>query len=121
MRKATGAQGFATVTGIQDSHKVHTSGVSMRNATEARVRFLPNFPPRSPDLNPIENLFAILDMYLAKRYKEQGAADSEPAFMQRVDDFFALASTRDHIRSLLRSMPTRLQKCIDLDGYHTGY
>jgi len=121
VRKATGAHGFPTVYGIQDSHKVHTSGVSMRNATEARVRFLPNFPPRSPDLNPIENLFAILDMYLAKRYKEQGAADSEPAFMQRVDDFFALASTRDHIRNMLRSMPTRLQKCIDLDGFHTGY
>ena len=120
MRKATGAQGFATVTGIQDSHKVHTSGVSMRNATEARVRFLPHFPPRSPDINPIENLFPHLDRFLAKLQREQGDAANEAAFLVRIDAFFAQPSIRQLLLRIADSMPARMAKVIELNGEGTG-
>ena len=79
----------------------------MEAAVQHRVSFLPNYPARSPDLNPIENLFSKLDRYLMQRQAQDGDAANENAFMQRVRAFFALDSTRVHILNLADSMPAR--------------
>ena len=120
-RQAAGKQGFARVYGIQDGLKLHWSPPPMAAARDSRVSFLPHYPARSPDLNPIENLFPHLDKYLASVQAAQGDAATKAAFLGRVRAFFALPSTRTLVLELADSMPRRLQKCIEMDGYATGY
>ena len=121
VRRATNKHGRARVSGIQDGMKAHWAPAAMRAAVENRVSFLTGFPARSPDLNPIENLFAMLDRYLYRLQKEQGDAANKLAFMARVRSFFALPSTGTLINTLLESMPNRLAKCIEVEGRATGY
>ena len=78
-----------------------------------RVTFLANFPVRSPDLNPIENLL--------RRMQHLHGDTPEAGLMVRVNEFLAKPETAVLVRKLLRSMPARLAKCIELDGAHTGY
>ena len=118
-RKATNAQGFQRVKGIQDGLRAHWAPVSRAAMHENRVSFLPNFPPRSPDLNPIENLFPHLDLHLARMQRLHGDAANEAAFMLRVDEFFQKPETGDLVRTLARSMPGRMQLCIQNEGAHT--
>ena len=118
-RKATNAQGFQRVKGIQDGMKAHWAPVSRAAMHENRVSFLANFPPRSPDLNPIENLFPHLDLHLARMQRLHGDAANEAAFMQRVDAFFQKPETEVLVCTLARSMPGRMQLCIQNEGAHT--
>jgi transposase/uncharacterized coiled-coil protein SlyX len=74
-----------------------------------------DFPPYSPDLNPIENLWA----NLARRV-EEFQCDS----MEELQDCVAeqwKETDKDYLRSLARSMPERCQAVIDAKGDHTKY
>lgn len=119
-RQANGLPGFPTVRGIQDNLTAHWAPGARSAMAENRVRFLPRYPPRSPDLNPIENVFPHLDKFLAKLQKEHGDAADQAAFLLRVDAFFAQASLRTLLERLADSMPARLAKVIELHGAATG-
>ena len=92
-----------------------------RTVRLVEVSFLQHYPARSPDLNPIENLFPHLDKFLWRIQKEQGDAANKTAFLERVHAFFNQPELRDRILKLADSMPRRLQKCIEVQGGPTGY
>ena len=74
-----------------------------------------DFPPYSPDLNPIENLWADL-----ARRVETFQCDS----MEELQDIVAeqwKETDKAYLRSLARSMPKRCQAVIDAKGDHTKY
>lgn len=74
-----------------------------------------DFPPYSPDLNPIENLWA----NLARRV-EEFQCDS----MEELQDIVAeqwKETDKEYLRTLARSMPERCQAVIDAHGDHTKY
>ena len=74
-----------------------------------------DFPPYSPDLNPIENLWADL-----ARRVEQFQCDS----MEELQDIVAEEwknTDKDLLRTLARSMPERCQAVIDAEGDHTKF
>ena len=73
------------------------------------------FPPYSPDLNPIENLWADL----ARRVEE-----FQCATMEELQDIVAeewKKTDKELLRTLARSMPERCQAVIDAKGDHTKY
>jgi transposase len=74
-----------------------------------------DFPPYSPDLNPIEHLWADL----ARRIEEH-----QDTTMKQLQDRVEAewqATSVEFLRELVHSMPARCQAVIDAEGGHTKY
>lgn len=74
-----------------------------------------DFPAWSPDLNPIENLWAIVNFEVRKKTpkKLSELKDLVLAEMSKVP--------RNIIKKLINSMPHRIEQCIERQGDHTDY
>jgi transposase len=74
-----------------------------------------DFPPYSPDLNPIENLWADV-----KKRMEQKQADTKDELEQLLSEEWAATSSALCNR-LARSMMHRIQQVIERGGAYTDY
>ena len=102
----------------QDGATPHTA----RATQEWCENNLPNFiskadwPGNSPDLNPIENLWSILDTEVYR--------DPCPTSMDQLRRRLKLAwrgIPQEHLASLIHSMPTRIKNVIRNKGGASGY
>jgi hypothetical protein len=75
------------------------------------------FPPYSPDLNPLENLWATLARAV-EQYTYQ--CDSMLALQDVIADEW-LKISDEHMKTLAHSMPARCQAVIDAKGWYTHY
>ena len=106
------------MTFAQDGAQAYTS-----KATQTWCKKnLPNFiakngqSAKSPDLNPIENIWSIID---EKTYK-----DPAPKTMKELKRRLRFAwknVTLDTLKELAHSMPRRLENAIKNNGGHAGY
>ena len=76
---------------------------------------MPYWPSQSPDLNPIENLWSILDSNLKDRRPQ-----SKAELFQVLQEGWNRLDV-DLLRRLVESMPRRIQAVIDANGYMTKY
>ena len=73
------------------------------------------WPPQSPDLNPIENLWNQLDRSLKNR-----VCNTEDELFEVLKGGWEALSA-DYIESLVDSMPSRCRAVIEARGYGTKY
>jgi hypothetical protein len=99
---------------LQDNDPKHTSGVVSEWLHNNGVSVI-DFPPYSPDLNPIENLWAHMAREVEKHSCEtmEALQDVVAAVWDKID--------ADYMRELVHSMPKRCQAVIDAQGWHTKY
>ena len=83
---------------------LHNNGISLLD-----------FPPYSPDLNPIENLWSDVQ----KRVEEAQATTKEE--LENVVQEEWAATTVESVRKLVRSMPHRIAQVIERNGAYTDY
>jgi transposase len=107
----------------QDNDPKHTSrDVKSDLETHLPGRVLP-WPSYSPDLNPIENVWAILKKNVEKRVKSMVAQKKSITN----DVFFALIRKEwddldnNVIVNCINSMRSRIEACIDAEGGYTKY
>lgn len=99
---------------LQDNAPMHKSKIVSEWLHNSGVSVL-DFPPYSPDLNPIENLWAIIAREVEKQ--QCSTTDLLGDAVLKVWNELAL----EVFRKLAQSMPERCQAVIDAQGHHTKY
>lgn len=98
----------------EDNDPKHTAKVCREFLADNNITRM-TWPPQSPDLNPIENLWAILN---------QKAKDRHP---RSDNELFDILNTewetmdQDILKNLVASMPQRCRKVIANHGYPIDY
>jgi len=98
----------------QDNDPKHTAHVVRNYLANARINVLP-WPSQSPDLNPIENLWSILD----ERCKHRRPQSEEELFEILQTGWNELSA--ETLSGLVDSMPRRCAEVIASRGFSTKY
>lgn len=99
---------------FQDNDPKHNAMIVQNWLVEKCINLVA-CPPYSPDLNPIENLWAILD----KKAKSRHLSTEEDLFKCLTEHWNKIENNT--LKILARSMPRRLRACIDANGWATKY
>lgn len=107
----------------QDNAPVHTARVIKEWLDEQQFEVMA-WPPYSPDLNPIENLWALLK---AKIYEMHPEIKSMPNNQETLEILTSAAQEAwsdmdtDMLENLAITMPHRVKQVIDNEGWYTSY
>jgi transposase len=112
---------------IQDNAPTHTAKIVQEWLVEWAAEngvVLVDWPPFSPDLNAIENLWKILKERICTNYPELLDMPKNDRTKQRlveaaIDMWESLEE--DLLRSLVKSMTRRLEAVIEAGGWYTKY
>lgn len=99
---------------LHDNDKKFKSGLVTAWLHNAGVTTL-DFPPYSPDLNPIENLW-----HMVQQRVDTHTCDTRDELEAAITKEWA-AVDPELCRALARSMPTRIKAVIEAQGWHTKY
>ena len=108
----------------QDNAPIHKAHIT-RNYLQQQGFVVMNFPPSSPDMNPIEHLWAVLKKELFRRFPDTldlpgGPEAVKHALSERLAIVWADIGA-DTMNALIDSMPRRVQALIDAKGWYTKY
>ena len=108
---------------IHDGAPIYRSGLIRDVLQELGVRTM-LWPPYSPDLNPTENLWAILKAEVYKLYPElEFADDTEKTLLALIEAAKEAWHTIEDtvLYNLSVTMSHRVQAVIEADGWYTKY
>jgi transposase len=108
---------------MQDNARIHKAK-KIRDWFEEEGIALLEWPPYSPDLNPIENLWAVLKEWINDYYPDLHNMGRSGEAYQRL--FQAIregldAIWQDMVDTLIKSMDTRVSALIHAKGWYTRY
>lgn len=101
---------------MQDNARPHSAAITSDYLRHHEIRVM-EWPSMSPDLNPIEHIWDLLDRRIRKR-------PITPQTLQQLTEALIEEWERipqEDIRRIIRSMPRRCQAVIKAHGGHTRY
>ena len=101
---------------MQDNCPIHKVKICMDFLDEQGFNVI-GWPPESPDLNPIENVWAILKL---KRQQIYGTAKNREELIQQCNSIWA-GFTEEFAKRMVSSMKCHLQAVITNNGGYTKY
>lgn len=100
----------------EDNARPHKAKIASTFREKSGLRTLP-WPAQSPDLNPIENLWAEVKKNLQNRKRQPSSLSALDRYVQQA----WRAISKDLIENLVDSMPNRIQAVIAAEGGPTKY
>jgi transposase len=100
----------------QDSAPCHTAKVVKKWFADNKVKLLQSWPANSPDLNVIENCWQIMKRKVAAHHPT-----SEVDLVKVLKQVWTTEISAEYCKSLVRSMPMRIQAVLKNKGYPTKY
>lgn len=108
---------------MQDNAPVHRAHI-IRDLLQELGLDIMEWPPYSPDLNPIENIWAIMKTIIINDHPElQNAPDNDQtlcALIQAAKEAWGSIEERV-LKNLSNTMPNRVRAVIEADGWYTKY
>jgi transposase len=101
---------------MQDNAPAYKSKSTIEDFAERGIHPV-NWPPFSPDLNPIEYVWKWMKDWIERNAPLNVSRD---ALRQAVKDAWD-AVPEDFLLKLIKSMPERMQRVVDAHGGHTKY
>jgi transposase len=108
---------------MQDNAPIHTAKKVSKWFQERAIPVL-DWPPYSPDLNPIEHVWATMKQWFHDNYPQlKEMEDSQAAYdkLARVIVEAWEAIPQDCTDGLIKSMDNRVNAILDAEGWHTKY
>ena len=109
---------------VQDGARIHTSPpvLALLRSWGLEVFSKEEWPPHSPDLNPIENMWGISKKGIDPEVRgDQSASLENKAYLcSCIEDFFSSYPV-ENVDKLVLSWTRRLKRVIELKGAYTGY
>ena len=100
---------------MQDGAPCHRSKLVKNFLKKKKVKVL-DWPGNSPDLNPIENLWTIMEDKVAEKQPS-----SLPDLCWTIKEVWVKEISKEYCANLVNSMPRRLAAVIQNNGGHTKY
>lgn len=110
---------------MQDNAAVHTAGSTMEWLVENGVELLKDWPPYSPDLNPIEYIWVHLKKLYLEYYPHLADDGRRPEVLKLLMEealihYWELIP--DYLfERLMEGMPRRIEAVIKARGWYTKY
>lgn len=108
---------------MHDNAPTHTTRIVRSALSEMGIEIM-DWPPHSPDLNPIENLWALLKAKIYELHPELLDMPNNDYTLEILVDAAQEAWNLiglDTIVNLSESMPRRVRAIIDAEGWYTKY
>ncbi|KAG1035853.1 hypothetical protein G6F43_013162 [Rhizopus delemar] len=104
----------------QDNASIHCASAPSKWFQKNKVKLL-SWPAYSPDLNPIENAWAMLKKREQMTRPPPSVIETDQAFFDRVSKLWYDLATPGYCRNLIHSMPRRVRDVIQRKGRDTKY
>jgi transposase len=101
----------------QDNDPTHTAKLVKEYLQDQSYKVM-EWPPQSPDLNPIENMWALLKRRLTEY---ETATKSMNELYERVTEAWYDQMKPEECQKVIESMPRRIRACIRAKGKWTKY
>lgn len=117
VRRLLPVEEYEEIKVIEDRSAVHRAHLTQQwYERHPQLTLLPH-PPKSPDLNPIENVWS----YMTRNWRS-GEERTREALVQHVHrSWEELRERPEHVANCMFSMPRRLNSVIDKNGFWTEY
>ena len=107
---------------MQDNAPSHKAAQTLRELSERQITLI-EWPPYSPDLNPIENVWNMMKNYIQFKYPDlgEGRQRSQDELRDIVKESWDRAVDENDLERLIESMPRRIRSVYEAGGGYTKY
>jgi transposase len=101
---------------MEDNAPIHTAKICSDFQNTEKINKITNWPPQSPDLNPIKNVWKVLKTNVQTLYNPKSVKEMQEVLKLAWDNF-----PQSTLRKIVNSMPEQMEEVIKKGGGPTRW